>query len=150
MPALYAHSEAQKVKIDFSTPLGISNASGPTDTQQLEPARRHDGTRHIGQPGGGKRVLLFRMLDWNTRGDEIIWRTSQEIARLLNKVGREKEAEGCIVRVATIQDKAGRGASWGFAFVELVTSEVGLHVYPIVPADDTACSSITLVSLIAT
>jgi RNA-binding protein 5/10 len=125
MPALYAHSEAQKVKIDFSTPLGMSNPSG-LDTQQLEPARRHDGTRHIGQPGGGKRVLLFRMLDWNTRGDEIIWRTSQEIARLLNKVGREKEAEGCIVRVATIQDKAGRGASWGFAFVELVTSEVGL------------------------
>jgi hypothetical protein len=71
----------------------------------------------------GSRV--FRMLDWNSRGDEIIWRTSQEIARLLNKVGREKEAEGCIVRVATIQDKAGRGASWGFAFVELVTSEVG-------------------------
>ena len=125
MPALYAHSEAQKVKIDFSTPLGMSNQSGSTDTQQLEPARRHDGTRHIGQPGGGKRVLLFRMLDWNTRGDEIIWRASQEIARSLNKVGREKEAEGCIVRVATIQDKAGRGASWGFAFVELVTSEVG-------------------------
>jgi hypothetical protein len=64
------------------------------------------------------------MLDWNTRGEEIIWRTSEEIARMLKKQGKEKEAEDCIVRVATIQDKAGRGASWGFAFVELVTSEV--------------------------
>ena len=126
MPALYAHSEAQKVKIDFSTPLGVSNAGPGDHSQPLEPARRHDGTRHIGQPGGGKRVLLFRMLDWHTRGEEIIWRTSQEIARLLNKIGIEKEAESCIVRVATIQDKAGRGASWGFAFVELVTSEVSL------------------------
>jgi len=126
MPALYAHSQAQKVKIDFSTPLGASNGNvaGPSDTPALEPARRHDGTRHIGQPGGGKRVLLLRMLDWNTRGEEIIWRVSQELARLLHKQGQEKEAEGCIVRVATIHDKAGRGASWGFAFVELVTSEV--------------------------
>jgi hypothetical protein len=66
------------------------------------------------------------MLDWNTGGQEIIWRTSQEIARLLNKQGREKEVENYIVRVATIQDKLGRGASWGFAFVELVTSEVSI------------------------
>jgi RNA-binding protein 5/10 len=126
MPALYAHSQAHKVKIDFSAPLGASasNGAGPIDISTLEPARRHDGTRHIGQPGGGKRVLLLRMLDWNTRGEEIIWRISQEIARLLHKQGEDKEAEGCIVRAATIQDKAGRGASWGFAFVELVTPEV--------------------------
>jgi hypothetical protein len=67
------------------------------------------------------------MLDWNTRGEEIIWRTSEEIARMLKKQGKEMEAEDCIVRVATIQDKAGRGASWGFAFVELVTSEVSFN-----------------------
>lgn len=136
MPALYAHSEARRVKIDFSKPVGVSNTAtgglaasaayveygAPADF--AAPARRHDGTRDIGTPGGGKRVLLLRMLDWDTRGDEITWRLSQEIARMIGKQGRGKEAEQCIVRVVTIHDKVGRGASWGFAFVELVTTEV--------------------------
>lgn len=133
MPALYAHSEARRVKIDFSTPVGVPNPSVSTTAPQADyneppadfaPARRHDGTRDIGTPGGGKRVLLLRMLDWSTRGDEIIWRLAQEITRMTGKQGRENEAEQCIVRVATIHDKVGRGASWGFAFVELVTTEV--------------------------
>jgi len=123
MPALYAHSDPQKVKIDYSAP---SHGSEEARAVDVAPARRHDGTRDIGQPGGGKRVLLFRMLDWNTRAGEIIWRTAEEIARMLNKPGAEVEAEQCIVRVATIQDRAGRGASWGFAFVELVTHEVSI------------------------
>ena len=132
MPALFAHSEARKVKIDFSKP--VAHAVGPTGAQgqsydyhpsnDITPARRHDGTRDIGPPGGGKRVLLLRMLDWNTGGDEIIRRLAQEITRMIGKQGKELEAQRSIIRVATIHDKVGRGSSWGFAFVELVSNEV--------------------------
>jgi RNA-binding protein 5/10 len=134
MPALFSHSEARRVKIDFSKPVaptgtGLNSAQGVSadyvHSNDVAPARRHDGTRDIGPPGGGKRVLLLRMLDWNTRGEEIIRRLSQEIARMIGKQGKEQEAQTGIVRVATIHDKTGRGASWGFAFVELVTTEVG-------------------------
>lgn len=138
MPALFEHSEARKVKIDFSKPVGPPAGPGGAgtgaqaqsadyhQTNDIAPAKRHDGTRDIGPPGGGKRVLLLRMLDWNTRGEEIIRRLSQEIARMIGKQGKEQDVKKSIVRVAMIHDKAGRGASWGFAFVELVTNEVGL------------------------
>ena len=125
MPALYEHSSPRKVKIDFSAPVGsISNdtsGSHSAPTYQARPA--HDGMRDIGSPGNGQRVLLLRGLNYHSKGDEIVWRLSQEIARLVGKVGREKEAEGTICRLVLIVDRAAR-SSWGYGFVELATPEV--------------------------
>lgn len=131
MPALYAHSEARRVKIDFSAPAHGHNAADHNQGAELAPSQRHDGTQDMGSAGGGNRVLLLRMLDWNTRGEVLIHRLSQEIARMLGKQGREHEAAQAIVRAATIHDMVGRNASWGFAFVELVTAEVSSRRRPL-------------------
>jgi hypothetical protein len=80
--------------------------------------------RDVGQPGGGKRVLLLRGLDPRTYGDEVARRIAQEIARLLGKQGREREAEAAICRVVMIVDRVG-SQSWGLSFVELIAPEVG-------------------------
>ncbi len=133
MPALFEHSGPKKVKIDFSTPLGTpadpSNAQGgqwsapPNHYHSVRPPS--DGMRDIGSPGGGKRVLLLRATNYHTSGEEVIRRLSQEIARLVGKVGRERDAETAIVRVVRIVDRESR-SSWGFAFVELATPEASL------------------------
>ena len=133
MPALFEHSVPKKVKVDFSTPLGTpadpSNSAMPQGGPRLEPRVQHpgrppsDGMRDIGSPGGGKRVLLLRSMNYHTSGEEVIRRLSFEIARLVGKPGREIEAESAIVRVVRIVDRDLR-SSWGFAFVELATPEV--------------------------
>lgn len=130
MPALFEHSDPKKVKIDFSTPLGTpadpSNSRGGqwTGVHHANPGRPlSDGMRDIGSPGGGKRVLLLRSMNFHTSGEEMIRRFSHEIARLVGKVGRERDAEKAIVRVVRIIDLASR-SSWGFGFVELATPEV--------------------------
>ena len=79
--------------------------------------------RDIGPPGGGKRVLLLRSLNYSTTGEEVVRRMSHEIARLAGKVGREREAESAICRVVVVVDRTSRN-SWGFGFVELATPEV--------------------------
>ena len=79
--------------------------------------------RDIGAPGGGKRVLLMRGMNYHTTGEEMIRRLSHEIARLVGKPGRERDAETAIVRVVRIVDRETRN-SWGFGFVELATPEV--------------------------
>ena len=87
MPALFAHSEPKKVKIDFSTPLGTP--ADPAREQIAYPqgsgGHSHpgrppsDGMRDIGSPGGGKRVLLLRGMNYHTSGEEVIRRFSHEI-----------------------------------------------------------------------
>jgi len=123
MPALHAHSDPRKVKIDFAAPQ--AEMPGRSDfgphVQHVKPGS--DGMRDIGTPGGGNRVLLLRSLNFRTSGEEIIRRLGQEIARMLEKGGREKEAEGAICRVAVVIDKETK-SRWGFAFVELATTEV--------------------------
>lgn len=123
MPALHAHSDPRKVKIDFAAPP--SDAPGGSDfgghIQHVKPGS--DGMRDIGTPGGGNRVLLLRSLNFRSTGDEIARRLGQEIARMLQKGGREKEAEGAICRIAVVVDKETK-SRWGFAFVELATTEV--------------------------
>lgn len=129
MPALYEHSDPRKVKIDFAA--AQPGPGGPpqpvpyhdSSAQPLLPPR-HDGAKDIGPFGGGNRVLLLQGLDWGTGGEEIIRRLSYEIARMLGKTGREREAELSICRVALIRDKSGFKKNWGFAFVELITAEV--------------------------
>jgi RNA-binding protein 5/10 len=123
MPALYAHSEPRKVRIDYAAPPS-SAPEGHQAGYQAPPAqssRGHDGMRDVGQPGGGKRVLLSR-----THGDEVVRRVAQEIARLLGKQGSEKQAEAAISRVVMVVDRVG-SMSWGLSFVELVTAEVSVR-----------------------
>ncbi|OXG70952.1 hypothetical protein C349_07117 [Cryptococcus neoformans var. grubii Br795] len=130
MPALYAHSDPRKVKIDFSTPQ--QNPHSGHGSYQSAPAYvrpGHDGMRDIGSPGGGKRVLLLRGLDSMTTPGEVIRRIGQEIARMVGKQGRESEAESSIVRVVLIADKSAR-SSWGYGFVELATSELASALLP--------------------
>lgn len=119
MPALYAHSEPRKVKVDFSTPP--ADGQGGPPVHHVKPGS--DGMRDIGPPSPGNRVLLLRGLNFHSSGEDIIRRVSQEIARMLGKVGREKEAEKAICRVALVVDRE-TGSKWGFAFVELATTEV--------------------------
>ena len=130
MPALFEHSSPKKVKVDFSTPLGTpadpSSSQIPQWSIGHHPGRPpSDGMRDIGSPGGGKRVLLLRGMNYHSTGEEVIRRFSQEIARLVGKVGRERDAETAIVRVVRIVDRESR-SSWGFGFVELATPEVSL------------------------
>lgn len=126
MPALYEHSDPKKVKIDFSTPLGVPN----NETGIPQPGIQHhhgrppqDGMRDIGPAGAGKRVLLLRGLDYHASSTDVLRRLAQEIARMLGKVGREKEAEKAVCRSVVMIDRAGR-SSWGFGFVELATADV--------------------------
>lgn len=129
MPALYAHSDPRKVKIDFSTPQQNPHSGhGSYQSAPMYVRPGHDGMRDIGSPGGGKRVLLLRGLDSMTTPDEVIRRIGQEIARMVGKQGRESEAESSIVRVVLIVDKSAR-SSWGYGFVELATSEVSLFAF---------------------
>ncbi|KLT41040.1 hypothetical protein CC85DRAFT_329392 [Cutaneotrichosporon oleaginosum] len=123
MPALFAHSEPRRVKIDFA---GSRLDDAPTPVPQL--GARHDGTRDIGQPGGGSRVLLLRGLDPGTYAGEVVRRLAEEITRMLGK-GTQRDAEACISRVVMIVDRAS-AISWGFAFVELVTPELASALMP--------------------
>ncbi|WVO17927.1 hypothetical protein L204_105625 [Cryptococcus depauperatus] len=131
MPALYAHSTPRKVKIDFSTPFQNPHPSGfdtrHHGTAYVRPG--HDGMRDIGTPGDDKRVLLLRGLDSLTTSGEVIYRSSQEIARMVGKQGQEIEAGKTIVRVVLIVDKSAR-SNWGYAFVELATSELASALLP--------------------
>ncbi|ORY25257.1 hypothetical protein BCR39DRAFT_292207 [Naematelia encephala] len=132
MPALYAHSDPRKVKIDFSTPQGVPNDSsaqtvGPSSFRYDRPLS--DGMRDIGPPGPGKRVLLLRGLDYHASANEVARRLGQEVARMLGKQGREREAEKTVCRVVLIVDRESR-SSWGFAFVELVTAELAAAMLP--------------------
>lgn len=130
MPALYAHSDPRKVKIDFSTPQQNPHSGhGSYQSAPVYVRPGHDGMRDIGSPGGGKRVLLLRGLDSMTTTDEVIRRIGQEIARMVGKQGRESEAESSIVRVVLIVDKSAR-SSWGYGFVELATSELASALLP--------------------
>lgn len=117
MPALHAHSEPRKVKIDFSQPSGSENAG----VFHAKPGS--DGMRDIGHAGAGNRVLLLRGLNFHSSGEDIVKKLGQEIARMVGKQGREKEAEATICRVALVVDRETK-SKWGFAFVELVTAEV--------------------------
>ncbi|WVF66706.1 hypothetical protein IAT40_001448 [Kwoniella sp. CBS 6097] len=136
MPALYAHSEPRKVKIDYSAPPPPPSTSGhheqPAQTYTPPPiyARpAHDGMRDISTPGDGKRVLLLRGLDSNTTAKEIVARMSQEVARMMGRTGQEAAAESTIVRVVLIVDRFAR-SSWGYAFVELSTTELASALLP--------------------
>ncbi|GMK54548.1 hypothetical protein CspeluHIS016_0111340 [Cutaneotrichosporon spelunceum] len=123
MPALFGHSEPRRVKIDFA---GSRLEDAPPPAPQM--GARHDGTRDIGQPGGGSRVLLLRGLDPGTYAGELVRRLAEEITRMLGK-GTQRDAEACISRVAMIVDRAS-SISWGFAFVELVTPELASALMP--------------------
>lgn len=130
MPALYSHSVPKKVKIDFSSEprpyeRPIVHHQQRSDEQQelVHTIPGHDGMRDIGPPGGGKRVLLLRGLDPESSANGVIRRIAEEVARLVGKIGREREAEGTICRVVLIVDRYSH-ESWGYAFVELATSEV--------------------------
>ncbi|OCF30828.1 hypothetical protein I316_07551 [Kwoniella heveanensis BCC8398] len=137
MPALYAHSEPRKVKIDFSSQPPPAQPSG----QREQPAAQtytpppmyarpaHDGMRDISTPGDGNRVLLLRGLDSNTTAKEIIVRMSHEVARMMGRTGQEAAAESTIVRVILIVDRFAR-SSWGYAFVELSTAELASAMLP--------------------
>ncbi|WVQ94318.1 hypothetical protein IAU59_001397 [Kwoniella sp. CBS 9459] len=137
MPALYAHSEPRKVKIDFSAPQpppSQSSAHHEQPAQSYTPppmyARPgHDGMRDISTPGDGKRVLLLRGLDSNTTAKDVILRISQEVARMMGRTGQEAAAESAIVRVILIVDRFAR-SSWGYAFVELSTAELASALLP--------------------
>ncbi|BEI87992.1 uncharacterized protein CcaverHIS019_0107100 [Cutaneotrichosporon cavernicola] len=123
MPALFGHSEPRRVKIDFA---GSRLEDAPAPAPQI--GARHDGTRDIGQPGGGSRVLLLRGLDPGTYAGEVVRRLAEEVIRMLGK-GTQRDAEACISRVAMIVDRAS-AISWGFAFVELVTPELASALMP--------------------
>lgn len=125
MPALFAHSEPRRVKIDFAGSR-TDHEGGPLPIPQT--GARHDGTRDIGQPGGGQRVLLLRGLDPGTYAGEVVRRLAEEIVRMLGK-GSQRDAEACISRVAMVVDRAS-SISWGFAFVELVTPELASALMP--------------------
>lgn len=125
MPALFAHSEPRRVKIDFAGSR-TEHEGGPPPVQQT--GARHDGTRDIGQPGGGSRVLLLRGLDPGTYAGEVVRRLAEEITRMLGK-GSQRDAEACIARVVMVVDRAS-SISWGFAFVELVTPELASALMP--------------------
>ncbi|WWC59936.1 uncharacterized protein I303_102499 [Kwoniella dejecticola CBS 10117] len=133
MPALYSHSSPRKVKIDFSATQASSGAHGNDgqahqhQPQYVRPA--HDGMKDIGTFGGGKRVLLLRGLDASTTADDLISRMSQEIARMMGRVGKEIAAESTIVRVILIVDRNVR-SSWGYAFIELATTELAAALLP--------------------
>ncbi|WRT65424.1 uncharacterized protein IL334_002367 [Kwoniella shivajii] len=136
MPALYAHSDPRKVKIDYSATQAPVNTGhsheGPSHTfvhqpQYVRPA--HDGMKDIGVFGGGKRVILLRGLDANTTASDVTTRISQEIARMMGRVGRELAAESTIVRVILIVDRNVR-SSWGYGFVELATAELAAALVP--------------------
>ncbi|WWC68946.1 uncharacterized protein I206_102882 [Kwoniella pini CBS 10737] len=133
MPALYSHSNPRKVKIDFSATQSSSTSHGNDgqsyqhQPQYVRPA--HDGMKDIGTFGGGKRVLLLRGLDASTTANDLISRMSQEIARMMGKVGKEIAAESSIVRVILIVDRNVR-SSWGYAFVELATAELAAALLP--------------------
>lgn len=123
MPALFAHSEPRRIKVDFA---GSRLDDAPAPAPQM--GARHDGTRDIGQPGGGSRALLLRGLDPGTYAGEVVRRLAEEITRMLGK-GTQRDAEACISRVAMIVDR-GSAISWGFAFVELVTPELASALMP--------------------
>jgi RNA-binding protein 5/10 len=120
MPALYAHSEPRKVKIDFSQPINNDYSSSVV---HVKPGS--DGMRDIGSAGGGNRVLLLRGLNFHSTGEDLVHRLGQEIARMVGKQGREHEAESAICRVALVIDRETR-SKWGFAFIELATTEVSM------------------------
>lgn len=131
MPALYAHSEPKKVRIDFQ--VIFEQPAPPPQTQYQPPVNNHfppqsaraphDGMRDVGTAAGGNRVLLLRQLDSGTHGDAIIRRIAEEISKILMKPGEEKLGEMAINRVVMIVDK-NQGGGWGMCFVELVTAEV--------------------------
>ncbi|WWD08598.1 hypothetical protein V865_006711 [Kwoniella europaea PYCC6329] len=133
MPALYSHSNPRKVKIDFSATLPSSEGHGSTgqpyvhQPTYVRPA--HDGMKDIGVFGAGKRVLLLRGLDASTTSNDIVSRVSQEIARMMGKIGKEIAAESTIVRVIMIVDRNVR-SNWGYAFVELATAELAAALLP--------------------
>lgn len=122
MPALYPHSSAKRVKIDFAGARG-DGGEGPRPPA----VRGHDGTRDIGQPDGLQRVLLLRGLDPGTFAGEVSRRVAEEIARMIGKGVRE--AEATITRVVMIVDRESNTA-WSFAFVELVTPELATALLP--------------------
>lgn len=125
MPALHAHSEAKRVKIDFagSRPeLGAGSGDAP-----VQPTGKHDGTRDIGQPGGEQRVLLLRGLDPGTYAGEVARRLGEEISRMLGK--GPQHGESCVSRVVMVVDRLS-GLSWGFAFAEIVTTELAAALMP--------------------
>nr|XP_019049931.1 hypothetical protein I302_00351 [Kwoniella bestiolae CBS 10118]OCF28861.1 hypothetical protein I302_00351 [Kwoniella bestiolae CBS 10118] len=132
MPALYSHSDPRKVKIDFSAtqaPQSHDGQSQPYIHQPTYARPGHDGMKDIGVFGAGKRVLLLRGLDASTTSQDIVSRMSEEIARMMGKVGREIAAESTIVRAVLIVDRSVR-SSWGYAFVELATSELAAALLP--------------------
>jgi RNA-binding protein 5/10 len=126
MPALYAHSEPRKVKVDFAaTHANDASTYAPPPPRETTMRVPHDGMRDIGAPGGGKRVLLLRGVEAGTHGAEVARRLGQEIARMVGKLGREKEAETAVTRVVLIVDRSSR-ESWGFCFAEFATAEVSI------------------------
>ncbi|WVQ83535.1 hypothetical protein IAT38_005676 [Cryptococcus sp. DSM 104549] len=131
MPALYAHSEVRKVRIDYAEPQpqapGGPHGDYPSGPAYVRPG--HDGMRDIGAPGGGMRVLLLRGLDATTTTEEIVHRMGEEIARMMGKGGREQLAESTVVRAILIVDRAAR-SSWGYGFVELATAELASALLP--------------------
>lgn len=128
MPALHAHSEAKRVKIDFAGSRPELGGGGPSAAPAFVPAPgRHDGTRDIGQPNGSNRVLLLRGLDPGTYAGEVARRLGEEVSRMLGK--GVQHGESCVSRVVMIVDRSS-GLSWGFAFVELVTSQLAAALMP--------------------
>ncbi|ORX36419.1 hypothetical protein BD324DRAFT_628787 [Kockovaella imperatae] len=126
MPALYAHSDPRKVKIDFSATLTGSNAADSGSSANATarfPQPGDDGMRDIGPPGGGNRVLLLRGLSHHSTPGEISFRVGEEIARLVGRPGQGDEAQRAVVRLVSIVDRAARN-SWGYCFVEFATVEL--------------------------
>lgn len=130
MPALYGHSEPKRVKIDYAGNKEERDRGGHHGHGHA-PAHSgmqvHDGTRDIGAPGAGGRVLLVRGLDPGTYVGEVTRRFADEIARMLGKDVRQ--AETTITRVVMINDRA-TGNPWRFAFVELASPELAAALLP--------------------
>lgn len=132
MPALYGHSEPKRVKIDYAGNKDERDRGGHSHGHGGHAAAHsgmqvHDGTRDIGAPGAGGRVLLVRGLDPGTYVGEVTRRFADEIARMLGKDVRQ--AETTITRVVMINDRA-TGNSWRFAFVELASPELAAALLP--------------------
>ncbi|KAK4685451.1 hypothetical protein P7C73_g4697, partial [Tremellales sp. Uapishka_1] len=127
MPAMTEHFEAKRVKIDYATPqIGGGEGAGSygySGNAYGGGNRPHAGERDIGKADGGNRVLLLSQLDPGTSAQEILRRLGEEIARLVGKEGRGREAEATVARVVSIVHRESRN-SWGFAFIELVTSQL--------------------------
>lgn len=133
MPALYGHSEPKRVKIDYAGNKEERDRGGHHGHSHGGHApvqsgmQMHDGTRDIGAPGAGGRVLLVRGLDPGTYVGEVTRRFADEIARLLGKDVRQ--AETTITRVVMINDRA-TGNPWRYAFVELASPELAAALLP--------------------